>query len=150
MATYEMMLVLDPEMSKEQVDGFVEKLKQSLGDRGAEVLKVEEWGLQTLAYEIKKKNKGYYLLLYIDGDVALVSEMERTLRLMEEVLRYLTVKAETGDTEALQQGEAPEPEEEPEQEPEKEPEPAETPEQKQKPEDELADDQKGDVAAEEA
>ena len=142
MPTYETMLVLDPEMSKEQVDGFVEKLKQFLGDRGAEVLKVEEWGLQTLAYEIKKKNKGYYLLLYINGDVALVAEMERTLRLMEEVLRYLTVKAEVGDMEALQQGEAPEPEEEPEQEPEEEQ------EQEQKPEDEPGDSQKGDVAAE--
>jgi small subunit ribosomal protein S6 len=142
MPTYETMLVLDPEMSKEQVDGFVEKLKQFLGDRGAEVLKVEEWGLQTLAYEIKKKNKGYYLLFYINGDVALVAEMERTLRLMEEVLRYLTVMAEAGDTEALQQGEAPEPEEGPEQEPEAEQ------EQEQKPEDEPADDQKGDVAAE--
>ena len=142
MPTYETMLVLDPEMSKEQVDGFVEKLKQFLGDRGAEVLKVEEWGLQTLAYEIKKKNKGYYLLLYINGDVALVAEMERTLRLMEEVLRYLTVKAEVGDMEVLQQGEAPEPEEEPEQEPEEEQ------EQEQKPEDEPGDSQKGDVAAE--
>ena len=142
MPIYETMLVLDPEMSKEQVDGFVEKLKQFLGDRGAEVLKVEEWGLQTLAYEIKKKNKGYYLLLYINGDVALVAEMERTLRLMEEVLRYLTVKAEVGDMEALQQGEAPEPEEEPEQEPEEEQ------EQEQKPEDEPGDSQKGDVAAE--
>ena len=142
MPIYETMLVLDPEMSKEQVDGFVEKLKQFLGDRGAEVLKVEEWGLQTLAYEIKKKNKGYYLLLYINGDVALVAEMERTLRLMEEVLRYLTVKAEVGDMEVLQQGEAPEPEEEPEQEPEEEQ------EQEQKPEDEPGDSQKGDVAAE--
>jgi small subunit ribosomal protein S6 len=134
MPTYETMLVLDPELSKEQVDGFVEKLKQFLGDRGTEVLKVEEWGLQNLAYEINKKNKGYYLLLYLNGGVALVAEMERTLRLMEEVLRYLTVKAEAGDTEALQQGEVPEPEEEPEQE--------------QNPEDEPTDNQKGDVAAE--
>jgi small subunit ribosomal protein S6 len=142
MPTYETMLVLDPELSKEQIDGFVEKLKQFLGDRGTEVLKVEEWGLQNLAYEINKKNKGYYLLLYINGDVALVAEMERTLRLMEEVLRYLTVKAEAGDTEALQHGEVPEPEEEPEQEPEEEP------EQEQNPEDEPTDNQKGDVAAE--
>ncbi|MBW2039617.1 MAG: 30S ribosomal protein S6 [Deltaproteobacteria bacterium] len=94
MRTYETMLVLDPEMSKEQVDGFVEKVKEFLDERGGEVFKVEEWGLTTLAYEVRKKTKGYYLLLYFKGDAELVSEMERSLRLMEEVLRYLTVKRE--------------------------------------------------------
>ncbi|MCJ7664606.1 MAG: 30S ribosomal protein S6 [Desulfobacterales bacterium] len=103
MRTYETMLVLDPEMSKEQIEGFVEKLKQFLGDRGAKVFKVAEWGLNTLACQIKKKKKGYYLLLYFNGDAAVVAEMERSLRLMEEVLRYLTVKREEEDIEASQQ-----------------------------------------------
>lgn len=111
MRIYETMLVLDPEMSKEQVDGFREKLKQFLGDRGVEVLKVEEWGVNTLAYEIKKKKQGYYLLLYLNGDAALIAEMERSLRLMDEVLRYLTVKKEE-DIEASHQEEKPEKEKE--------------------------------------
>ena len=136
MPIYESMLVLDPEMSKEQIDGFVEKLKQFIADRGAEVLKVEEWGINTLAYEIKKKNKGYYLLLYLNGNVALVAEMEKTLRLMEEVLRYLIVKCEEGDVDAFQQGGEPEQEQEPE------------PEQKEEPTEEPAEDQKSDGAAE--
>jgi small subunit ribosomal protein S6 len=134
MPTYETMLVLDPEMSKEQIDGLVEKLKQFLGDRGAEVLKVEEWGVNALAYEIKKKDKGYYLLLYFNGDVALVAEMEKTLRLMEEVLRYLIVKGGAGDIGAFQQGGEPDQEKAPEQEEGIEEEPAE--------------DQETDVAAE--
>jgi small subunit ribosomal protein S6 len=107
MRIYETMLVLDPEMSKEQIDGFVAKLKQFLGDRGAKVIKVAEWGLNTLASEMKKKKKGYYLLLYFDGEAAVVAEMERSLRLMEEVLRYLTVKREEGNIEASQQSAAP-------------------------------------------
>jgi small subunit ribosomal protein S6 len=107
MRIYETMLVLDPEMSKEQIDGFVGKLKQFLGDRGATVIKVAEWGLNTLACQIKKKKKGYYILLYLNGEAAIVAEMERSLRLMEEVLRYLTVKREEGDIEATQQGAAP-------------------------------------------
>ena len=115
MRIYETMLVLDPEMSKEQIDGFVEKLKQFLGDRGAKVLKVEEWGQNTLAYEIKKKKKGYYLLLYLQGDAALVAEMERNLRLMEEVLRYLTVKGEERHMEASRQRQALDHAQEPEQ-----------------------------------
>lgn len=135
MRIYETMLVLDPEMSKEQVDGFREKLKQFLGDRGAEVLKVEEWGVNTLAYEIKKKKQGYYLLLYLNGDAALIAEMERSLRLMDEVLRYLTVKKEEGDIEASQQEEKTEKEEEPKEE--------------KKPEEEQAEDGEPKGAAEE-
>jgi len=135
MRIYETMLVLDPEMSKEQVDGFVEKLKQFLGDRGAEVLKVEEWGAQTLAYGIKKKNTGYYLLLYLKGNAALIAEMERNLRLMEEVLRYLTVKREEGDISASQQREKPKQEQEPGEE--------------EKPEEETAEDGDANVATEE-
>jgi small subunit ribosomal protein S6 len=134
MRTYEMMLVLDPEMSKEQIDGFVEKVKHFLGDRGAEVLRVEEWGVHTLAYEIKKKDKGYYLLFYFNGDAALVAEMKKTLRLMGEVLRYLIVKGGAGDMEAFQQ--------------EGEPEQGEEPEQEEGLEGESADDQEMDVAAE--
>ena len=137
MPTYESMLVLDPEMFKEQIDGFVEKLKQCIDDRGAEVLKVKEWGINTLAYEIKKKNKGYYLLLYLNGDVALVAEMEKTLRLMEEVLRYLIVKCDESDIDAFQQGGEPEQEPEPE------------PEQKEEPTEEPAEDQESEGAAEE-
>jgi small subunit ribosomal protein S6 len=108
MRIYETMLVLDPEMSKEQIDGFVGKLKQFLTDRGAQVIKVAEWGLNTLACEIKKKKKGYYILLYFNGEAAIVAEMERSLRLMEEVLRYLTVKREEGDIPTSQQSAAPE------------------------------------------
>jgi small subunit ribosomal protein S6 len=134
MRTYETMLVLDPEMSKEHVEGFVDKLKKFLGDRGVEILKVEEWGARPLAYEIKKKTKGFYLLFYLKGDAALISEMERSLRLMEEVLRYLTVKREEGDIEASQQ--------------QREPEQEEKSEEEQVPEEETAADEKSDAAAE--
>ena len=103
MRTYETMLVLDPEMSKEQVDGFIEKLKQFITDRGAEVLKIKEWGINTLAYTIKRRKKGNYILMYTNGSSAMVAEMERNLRLMEEVLRYLTVRKEEGDIDASRQ-----------------------------------------------
>ena len=107
MRTYESMLVLNPDVSKEQVDGFVEKVKKFLGDHGGEVLKVEEWGLNPLAYGMKTKTQGYYLLLYFKGDTALVAELERSLRLMEEVFRYLTVKREGAILKAHKEEEGP-------------------------------------------
>ena len=103
MRTYETMLVLDPEMSKEQVEGFIERLKQFITDRGAEVLKIKEWGVNTLAYTIKRRKKGNYILFYMNGSSALVAEMEKNLRLMEEVLRYLTVRKEEGDADLSRQ-----------------------------------------------
>ena len=103
MRTYETMLVLGPEMSKEQVEGFIERLKQFITDRGAEVLKIKEWGINTLAYTIKRRKKGNYILLYMNGSSALVAEMEKNLRLMEEVLRYLTVRQEEGDIDVSRQ-----------------------------------------------
>jgi small subunit ribosomal protein S6 len=137
MRTYETMLVLDPEMSKEQVDALIEKLKQFVADRGAEVLKVKEWGVNTLAYTIKSRKKGNYILLYLNGSSALVAEMEKNLRLMEEVLRYLTVRKEEGDIEASRQATTPEREAEP------------APAQEEKPQ-EAADGQVPEVAKEEA
>ena len=137
MPTYETMLVLNPELSTEQKDGVVEKLKQFIGDRGAEVITVKEWGVNTLAYEIKKNTKGFYLLLYLKGDASLVAEMEKTLRLMEEVLRYLIVKCEEGDIDAFQQEGEPEHETKPE------------PKQEEEPGEEPAEDQETDGAAEE-
>jgi small subunit ribosomal protein S6 len=103
MRTYETMLVLDPEMSREQVEGFIERLKQFITDRGAELLKIKEWGINTLAYTIKRRKKGNYILLYINGSTALVAELERNLRLMEEVLRYLTVRREEEDIDVSRQ-----------------------------------------------
>jgi small subunit ribosomal protein S6 len=103
MRTYETMLVLDPEMSREQVEGFIERLKQFITDRGAELLKIKEWGINTLAYTIKRRKKGNYILLYMNGSTALVAELERNLRLMEEVLRYLTVRKEEGDIDVSRQ-----------------------------------------------
>ncbi len=108
MRTYETMLVLDPDMSKEQVDGFMERVKKLLDERGGEVLKIDEWGLNTLAYVIRKKTTGYYLLLYFKGGAELVAELERNLRLMEEVLRYLTVKWEGEISAPLKKEEEPE------------------------------------------
>ena len=101
------------------------------------MLKVKEWGINTLAYEIKKKHKGYYLLLYLSGDVALVAEMGKALRLMEEVLRYLIIKCEESDIDEFQQGGEPEQKQEPE------------PKQEEEPKEEPAEDQAPDGATEE-
>jgi small subunit ribosomal protein S6 len=62
--------------------------------QGGKVTKRENWGLRNLAYKIKKNRKGHYVLLNIDGPPAAILEMERNMRIHEDVLRYLTVRVE--------------------------------------------------------
>jgi small subunit ribosomal protein S6 len=88
------MLVLDPDLGDEQFDAFLEKITKYLSDRKGEIVKLSKWGLQTLAYPIKRKDKGQYLLLYWSGEPQLSRDFERSLRLMEEVLRYLILKSD--------------------------------------------------------
>jgi small subunit ribosomal protein S6 len=65
-----------------------------VADNGGKVAKTEYWGLRNLAYRIKKNRKGHYVLLNIEAPWAAVAEMERQQRLNEDIIRFLTVRAE--------------------------------------------------------
>ena len=61
---------------------------------GGEIKKTEFWGLRSLAYKIKKNRKGHYVLLHIDAPAEAITEMERLMRLNEDVLRYISLRLE--------------------------------------------------------
>src|SRR5207302_853460 len=63
-------------------------------EQGGEVKKREYWGLRNLAYRMKKNRKGHYMLLNIDGPAPAIAELERTMRINEDVLRYLTLRVD--------------------------------------------------------
>ena len=67
---------------------------RQLGADGGEVKKREYWGLRSLAYRVKKNRKGHYMLLGMDAKPAFIHEMERLLRLNEDVLRFMTLRVE--------------------------------------------------------
>jgi small subunit ribosomal protein S6 len=73
---------------------LVDTFSKLIEDQGGKVTKKESWGLRNLAYRIKKGRKGHYVLLNIDAAPAAVQEMERQLRLNEDVVRFLTVRVE--------------------------------------------------------
>ena len=94
MREYEFTFVVQPEISEEGLEGLCQKLESVLERTGATRLFYEDWGRRRLAYDIQKFQKGHYLVLhYLDGGGA-VSEIERTARLEDSVLRYLTVLAD--------------------------------------------------------
>ena len=94
MAFYDNVFIARQDVTNAQVDALSDQFTQILKDRGGQVTKREYWGLRSLTYRIKKNRKGHYVLFNIDAPPAAVQEMERNMRLNEDVLRYLTVRVE--------------------------------------------------------
>ncbi|HEX4079322.1 MAG TPA: 30S ribosomal protein S6 [Rhizomicrobium sp.] len=94
MALYEHLLIARQDISAQQVDALATHLKTIVEGEGGKVEKQEYWGLRSLAYRIKKNRKGHYVLLNINAPARAVQELERQLKINEDVLRCLTVKVD--------------------------------------------------------
>jgi small subunit ribosomal protein S6 len=94
MALYEHLLIARQDISAQAVDALATHLKTIVEGEGGKVEKQEYWGLRSLAYRIKKNRKGHYVLLNINAPSKAVVELERQLKINEDVLRFLTVKVE--------------------------------------------------------
>ena len=92
MALYEHLLIARQDISAQQVDALATHLKTIVEGEGGKIEKQEYWGLRGLAYRIKKNRKGHYVMFHIDAPHAAVAEMERNMRLNEDVLRYITIR----------------------------------------------------------
>ena len=97
MPLYECVLIARNDVTQQQVDGIADGIVSQLEADGGTVKKREYWGLRSLAYRIKKNRKGHYMLLGLDAKPAFITEMERQLRLNEDMLRFMTVRVETLD-----------------------------------------------------
>ena len=94
MALYEHVFIARQDISNAQAEGLIEHFGQVLSDNGGKVIGSEYWGLKTMAYKINKNRKGHYAFLKSDAPAAAVAEMERLMRIHEDVMRVLTVKVE--------------------------------------------------------
>ena len=92
MPLYESVFIARQDVSATQVEAISDQYAELIKENGGEVTKKEYWGLRNLAYKIKKNRKGHYTLFNIDGPAEAVLEMERQMRLSEDVIRYLTVR----------------------------------------------------------
>ncbi len=92
MREYDTTFVIQPEISEEAREALIEKLGEIVSRSGGTALEVEDIGKRKLAYEIQNFQKGHYLSLFFLGDGKAVTELERSLKLEESVLRYLTVQ----------------------------------------------------------
>jgi len=99
MPFYENVFIARQDISSAQAEALAETFSNLIAEQGGKVTKKEHWGLRNIAYRIKKNRKGHYVLLNIEAPAAAVTEMERQMRINEDVLRYLTVRVE-----ALEEG----------------------------------------------
>lgn len=94
MRRYETIFIIDPDLSEEGRAPLIERLKDLFLQHNGLVVVVDEWGTRKLAYEIKKKARGYYVRLDYCGTGTLVNEIERFFRIDDRVLKYMTVLLE--------------------------------------------------------
>jgi small subunit ribosomal protein S6 len=113
MRKYEAIFILDPDLEEEQAQTAIEKVKGIITQTNGEILKVEDWGKRKLAYEVKKKSKGHYILIHFSGTPTLLSELERNFRVMDAVIKFQSVRL---DERQASVSEGPLPEEPPEEE----------------------------------
>ncbi len=99
MAFYEHVIITRPEISPQQVDALVEDITKTVQELGGRVGKTEYWGLRNLTYRIRKNRKGHYSLLNLDVPVTAVAELERRLKINEDVMRFKTIRVEELDEE---------------------------------------------------
>lgn len=94
MALYEHIFMARQDVSSQQVDALVEQFQGVLEAHGGSVGKIENWGLKTLPYRVNKNRKAHYALMNVDAPAEAIAEMERQMRLHEDVLRYMTIRVE--------------------------------------------------------
>lgn len=94
MALYEHTFIARQDLSNAQAESLIEHFSAVLTDNGGKVIENEYWGLKTMAYKINKNRKGHYAFLKTDAPAPAVAEMERLMRLHEDVMRILTIKVD--------------------------------------------------------
>ena len=92
MRRYEMMLIVTDAIEEDAAQAVVERAKKALADQGGTILDEAWWGKRALAYEIDKRDHGFYAVLDLEASSEAVFEVERQLKILDEVVRFKTVR----------------------------------------------------------
>ena len=99
--TYEVMYIIDPTADTDKITTLNDTIGQLIEKEGATIVRMDDIGRRTLAYEINKKKEGYYVLFEIDGTGQEILELERRMRVNDLVMRYITVRIDEDRKKAL-------------------------------------------------
>jgi small subunit ribosomal protein S6 len=94
MRNYEIMFIVNPNASEEEMDKINGQIETIITSGGGKIEKIEKMGKRRLAYEVDKHREGYYVLFVISANGEIVKECERRLRVMDAVIKYITVRTD--------------------------------------------------------
>lgn len=94
MKHYELLFVVKPTLTAEEIAAQVANVKASIEKDGGEIVTTNDMGMRKLAYEVNKQNRGHYTVYYFKAEPSIIAEVERLLRLNENILKFMTVKYE--------------------------------------------------------
>ncbi|MCR4941570.1 MAG: 30S ribosomal protein S6 [Campylobacter sp.] len=94
MRHYELLFILKPTLTEEEIKAKVDFVKEVITKNGGEIAKVDEMGTRKLAYTIQKYERGVYFVIYYKAPPALLAELTRNIRITEDIIRFLSVKYE--------------------------------------------------------
>lgn len=94
MRHYELLVILKPTLTEEEIKSKADFLKETLEKNGAQIESIDDMGMKNLAYEVKKNKRGHYFIYYFQAPASTIAEVERIIRITEEVIKFLNVKYE--------------------------------------------------------
>ena len=94
MKGYETICILHPDLTEEEVQETIQRYSELISANGGEVTRADHWGQRKLAYAVQGQSRGHYIYLLYTGSAQTVSELERNLRILDQNIRYMTVKVD--------------------------------------------------------
>lgn len=94
MPIYESIFIINANLADEETANIIKKMQDVVAKQGGEMVKFEDWGKKKLAYEIKKQKRGHYVFFQFKAAPAAVAELERTYKMTDAVIKFITVRLE--------------------------------------------------------
>jgi small subunit ribosomal protein S6 len=95
--TYEIMFIVRPDIEEAEIDKIIETFSGYITQGGGSIKQTEKMGRRRLAYTVRRFNDGFYILLIVDSPASLIHEIERRLRVSEQVIKFITVRTDEED-----------------------------------------------------
>lgn len=92
--TYEVMFIVRPDAAEEDIDKLISTMETNITNAGGKVTSSEKMGKRRLAYTVRKFHEGFYILLHVEGSGELVKEIERRMRVTEQVIKFISVRTD--------------------------------------------------------
>lgn len=92
MRKYEVVFVHRPDLDEEKSAALIERFKDLIESHGGEVLKIDKWGKRRLAYEVKDLREGVYIIVHMNAEPKVATELDRVFKITDEVLRHIIVR----------------------------------------------------------